>query len=172
MWKWSRWASDGDEGECMHWMRILPRKRECVCVCEREKERVIAVSEWQKNEFFRHVRVIAVSEWSWWGSLHWESCQERERVCVCVCVCVFVREREREREREVRRPPVWLSTVKYTTNQYLQKNHGSARKDHEYECPILLGLHYCPPASLSCIKSRPTRIANSYTAFAGAPWIL
>ena len=165
MWKWSRWASDGDEGECMHWMRILPRKRECVCECEREKERVIAVSEWQKNEFFRHVRVIAVSEWSWWGMRELAlRILPRKRECVCV--------REREREREVRCPPVWLSTVKYTTNQYLKKNHGSARKDHEYECPILLGLHYCPPASLSCIKSRPTRIANSYTAFAGAPWIL
>jgi hypothetical protein len=36
-----------------------------------------------------------------------------------------------------------------------------------HECPIPFGLHYCPPAALSCIKSRPMGIGDSYMVLCG-----
>ena len=133
MWEWSRWASD--RGERVTKKRILP-------ACESDRgERVIAMRE--------------------------SACTENLAKKECVCVWVCARERERKRsemsaslivDRKIyynsvtvkeprecqQRPWVWVSISLGPAFSALQQ--------------IPFGLHYCPPASLSCIKSRPTGI--------------
>ena len=155
------------------------RQTTCVCVCVWEREWVcVCACLWgeMSDEFLLQLSIVITSHHEKGGGRNFA-------LCVAWAQGILQQHREwREGERWERRCAVCpfifslcvkqkalnlrLKYVKYHITLQLQDTHGSVWACLYMFTPIPFGLHYCPPAALSCIKSRPTGIGRPYTGIA------